>query len=120
MDTLFYDGNCSLCVKEMNKLEVLKDDTLTLTNINEMEISDSEKSKLFNRLHLQTDEGTMMTGFAANIRAWQHTKFRRYLWACTFPPLSWLGELGYRIWLKYYHYQKSRIDSSCSDENCRF
>lgn len=119
MDTLFYDGNCSLCIKEMNKLESLKDKNLTLTNIHQMQISDAEKDRLFSRLHLQTSDGQMLTGFKANIRAWRHTRFKKALWIFQFPPLSWFGELGYRVWLKYYHFQKSRSDKNCDNNNCK-
>ena len=32
-DTLYYDGQCPLCVKEMDKLRVIKDEQLQLVDI---------------------------------------------------------------------------------------
>lgn len=113
-DVLFYDGNCPICLKEINHLKTLAKSSLAFSNIWDMELDEQERSKLLSQLHVKTENGEVLTGFSANIRAWQHTKYRPILTLWRYPPLRWLGDLGYRIWLKYYQYQRSRcaVDSS--------
>lgn len=111
-DTLFYDGNCPICLKEIKHLQVLADDALVFKNIRELALEAEEEDKLLSQLHVKTATGEMLTGFSANIRAWQHTKYRPFLGLWYYPPFKWLGDLGYAIWLKYYHYQRNKCSVS--------
>lgn len=116
-DILYFDGNCPICLKEINHLKTIANPSLHFMNIHEMGLEEAEREKLLSELHVKTAEGEILTGFIANIRAWQHTKYRPLITPWRFPPLKWLGNLGYSIWLKYYQYQRSRcaIDSSRGD-----
>ena len=44
-DTLYYDGQCPLCVKEMDKLRVIKDEQLQLVDIHGLSEPDSPVDK---------------------------------------------------------------------------
>lgn len=107
-DTLFYDGNCPICLKEINHLKSLAKSSLTFVDIHTMALGEEQRNKLLSQLHIKTSDGEMVTGFMANIQAWQHTKYRPILTIWSYPPLCWIGKIGYAIWLKYYQYQKSR------------
>jgi len=87
-DILFYDGNCSLCAKEIKLLARHKDSTLMLVNIH----SDQKQQyaanftdlELLSVLHLKTANGEWLKGLDATVSAWKHTKF-----GWLFTPLRW-------------------------------
>lgn len=113
-DTLFYDGNCPICLKEINHLKSIANLSLAFANIWDMELSETERETLLSQLHVKTASGEMLTGFIANIHAWQHTRYGPILTIWRYAPLRWAGNLGYRIWLWYYQYQKSRCSIGSS------
>lgn len=75
-DTLYYDGQCPLCVKEMDRLRIIKDEQLQLVDIHQLSDPESpvDKDQLLRVLHLERD-GKMVTGIEANVAAWQHTRY---------------------------------------------
>ena len=102
-DTLFYDGACTLCAAEMNRLAKYASDDLRLVDIHELDGREAgvDKALLLSRLHLKTADGAWITGLGANIRAWQHTPFR-WLWRLLDLPLvDRFGRWGYEIWLRH-------------------
>ena len=101
-DTLYYDGQCPLCVKEMDKLRVIKDEQLQLVDIHGLSEPDSpvEKDQLLRVLHLERD-GHMVTGIEANVAAWQHTSYG-VLWRwMTWPLIRPIVELAYNRWARW-------------------
>jgi predicted DCC family thiol-disulfide oxidoreductase YuxK len=107
-DTLYYDGNCPICRKEMAHLDTLKEDSLQLLDIHQLPVSDARKQELLSVLHLKTSEGQEIKGYQANLRAWQHTRYAFWARLLSYPPLSWAGQLAYAVWLRYYHWRRSR------------
>lgn len=86
-DTLFYDGRCPLCAKEIRTLRRLQRGQLIFANIHEQnEHSQNLPSRenLLRRLHLMTSNGEWVTGLHATVRAWGHTGF-----GWLFKPLLW-------------------------------
>ncbi len=84
-DTLYYDGNCPLCLKEVARLRELADDDLALCDIFEAD-SDNlpDRDTLLRQLHLQTASGELLTGVDANVTAWKHTR-----WGFVFAWMQW-------------------------------
>ena len=78
MDTLFYDGQCPLCRREMRHLRKHADKDLTLVDIHELENPDSwpgvTRERLLRRLHLLRESGTFETGLEATVMSWGHTR----------------------------------------------
>jgi len=107
-DTLYFDGNCPICRKEMAHLDTLKDDSLQLLDIHQLPVSDARKQELLAVLHLSTADGQEIKGYQANLRAWQHTRYAFWARLFSYPPLSWAGQLAYAVWLRYYHWRRSR------------
>lgn len=108
-DTLYYDGQCPLCVKEMDRLARIKDDSLVLKNIHSLtdrgrEAESDEKlpdrDELLRVLHLERN-GQMIKGIEANIAAWEHTRFgwlwRSLRWPLIRPVAAWL----YNHWARW-------------------
>jgi len=75
-ETLYYDGACPLCAREMKHLAKLKRESLDLVDIHGLEITEEMPSKedLLLNLHLKRGE-EWVVGADANVAAWQHTRF---------------------------------------------
>ena len=90
MDTLFHDGQCPLCRREMDHLRQHADDGLRLVDIHELENPEFwpgvPAEDLLKRLHLLRESGAFETGPHATVRAWSHTGI-----GWLFSPLLWPG-----------------------------
>ena len=110
-DTLYYDGKCSLCNAEMNKLRVVKNDSLELVDIHTLDEDPSlpSRDELLRSLHLRTAQGSLMIGLDANVGAWDHTPFASRWRLLQSPVIRPFADLAYRLWARWrYHrlYQK--------------
>ena len=115
-DTLYYDGQCPLCVSEMDRLRRLKGPELSLRDIHALdaELDDDvdsynaatcntdrpDRDTLLRVLHLERD-GVFLTGVDANVAAWQHTRFG-WLWRwMTWPLIRPVVEIAYNRWARW-------------------
>lgn len=83
-DILYYDGQCPLCAKEMERLRALKDDHLELVDIHDLP-AEHNREELLRVLHLER-EGNYLTGIDANVAAWQHTRLG-WIWRLLTLPV---------------------------------
>lgn len=87
-DTLFYDGSCPLCSREIQHLSQRKRASLSLVNIHTMTEANApgniSKAQLMARLHLRLANGQWLTGLDATVAAWGHTNV-----GWLFAPLRW-------------------------------
>jgi predicted DCC family thiol-disulfide oxidoreductase YuxK len=99
-DTLFYDGQCSLCEAEMKRLRLHKPDTLQLLDIHQLQNDASLPcpDELLRNLHLKTADGRMLVGLEANIAAWQQTHLERFWSILELPLVHSAAKFGYRLW----------------------
>ena len=113
-DTLYYDGNCPLCRAEIAKLRRFSKNRIELRDVHQLEIGETgiEKADLLARLHLKTADGEWITGLKANIRAWQHTPFRRLWQVLDWPLVNRISYPCYELWLR------SRGTTACDAESC--
>jgi len=98
-DTLFYDGQCPLCAREISTLRKLQRGQLIFADIHGQGAGNPNlpgREALLRRLHLMTWTGEWITGLRANVRAWSHTPFgfllKPLLWPGIFQCASWLYE----------------------------
>lgn len=98
-DTLFYDGRCPLCAREIETLRKLQDGNLIFADIHEQYDGNPlipGQEALLRRLHLMTGTGDWVTGLEATVRAWSHTAlgflFKPLLWPMVFPIASRIYE----------------------------
>ncbi len=102
MDTLFYDGQCPICRREMDLLQSRLRQPATL-QLQDLHTASPEqgfpgKAELLANLHLLRDDGTWLTGLDANARAWSHTAWG-WLFAITrWPLIKPLSDWIYEIW----------------------
>ncbi len=97
-DTLYYDGQCSLCAAEIESLREERSDTLALVDIHTLKAPASERDALLRTLHLQRADGSWLTGADANVAAWQGTSKARFLQVLRWPLIRHGVDLVYRIW----------------------
>jgi predicted DCC family thiol-disulfide oxidoreductase YuxK len=102
-DTLYYDGNCALCNAEMARLRKLKADSLELVDIHSVagDCTLPDRDLLLRQLHLQTAQGSFVTGLEANISAWEHTAYGARWRLLRLPLVRHLAGFGYRIWASW-------------------
>lgn len=97
VDTLYYDGRCPLCHKEIKLLKKLTGGKLGFTDIHTGEHAIARDLLLLN-LHLQTADGSWVTGLDANVRAWSHTPVGWLFKWLRWRPFKPLADKIYRRW----------------------
>jgi len=100
-ETLYYDGACPLCAREMKHLAKLKRDSLNLVDIHQLDITPEMPSKedLLLNLHLKRGD-EWVVGADANVAAWQHTRYGM-LWAwLRWPLIKQIVDPVYAFWAK--------------------
>ncbi len=101
-DTLYYDGSCPLCRREIDKLSqysksVETVDIHTLENFSNL----PDKNALLQQLHLKTAQGEWLIGVDANIAAWKQTPFY-WLWRLLKLPLVHpVADKAYGFWARW-------------------
>lgn len=100
-DTLYYDGQCPLCSREMDVLAKMKSDELELVDIHGLSAVDiPPRNELLEVLHLKTRDGEWVTGVEASVSAWSSTRMG-WLWKLlTLPIISPIAKYTYAIWAK--------------------
>lgn len=105
--TLFYDGNCPLCTREMARLAELKDDGLRLQDIHQIDDYRGlpDRATLLRNLHLKTADGNLLTGVDANVAAWQGTRHSRLVGWTRWPLVKPLADAVYRWWAHWRYWR---------------
>ncbi|WP_210394763.1 thiol-disulfide oxidoreductase DCC family protein [Motiliproteus sediminis] len=120
LEHLYYDGRCPLCRREISQLARLCDPQLQLVDIHQLVSSDDpapglQRDQLLRNLHLRRSNGQWLVGLAANVAAWQHTR-----WGWLWRPLLWPGVYPvatrcYGYWARRrYRRLYGQCDGSCS------
>lgn len=120
-DTLFYDGSCPLCAREIRTLRRLQRGNLIFADVHEQPEDNQNlpsQENLLRRLHLMTWTGEWVTGLHANVRAWSHTPF-----GWLFKPLLWpvihpVAKRVYESWADR-RYDKKYLCAVESASECR-
>ena len=101
-DTLFYDGRCPLCMREVRVLAQISDPGLRLKNLHGLNGEPGEPSRLalLKTLHLRTGNGEWLTGVDATVRAWSHTRWGFLFRVLRWPLIGPLADAVYRFWAR--------------------
>lgn len=106
--TLFYDGQCPLCVKEIAALQSLNHDGhLCLENIHAEDFSQRypmlSVDSAERLLHGLTADGKWLTGLDVTVRAWHLVGKHRWLRVLRWPLVKPLADWAYRVFARYRH-----------------
>lgn len=105
-NTLYYDGQCPLCSKEMQRLGRLQDGDLRLVDIHSNPLPEGKtRAELLEVLHLRDANGDWMSGLDANVKAWQHTSWGWLFAWLRWPLIARIADRVYAIWARR-RYQK--------------
>lgn len=129
--TLYYDGDCPLCAREIQVLRKRASrERLTLVDISqsdfEVETTGHSKETLQNRLHAHFADGQWVTGLDATLWSWRAAGLDRWAAPLTWPVLRPVLELGYRLfcrlrphltWLPHPEGSQRCKDNQCSTSN---
>lgn len=101
--TLYYDGHCPLCRREMARLGEHRPDQLRLVDIHELgETADLPgRDTLLRTLHLQLSDGQLLTGVDANVTAWRYAGRGNWLAWLRWPLVRPLADLCYGFWARW-------------------
>jgi len=115
-DTLFYDGQCPLCMREVRLLTKIADDRLRLTDLHDVPDNPAEptRSERLQNLHLQTGDGQWLTGVDATVRAWSHTRWGPLFRVLRWPLIGRLADAAYRYWAQKRYQHRYGCDK-CTD-----
>lgn len=113
MDSLYYDGHCPLCRREIDLLTTLSDGALIAVDIHAMNPSmgPNEYDRRLAILHLQTAEGEWLTGLDATVRAWSHTRWGWILRPLRWPMFRTLADRVYASWAARRYARRRGCDS---------
>lgn len=105
-NTLYYDGQCPLCSKEMQRLGRLQNGDLRLVDIHRNPLpANKTRAELLEVLHLRDANGEWISGLDANVKAWQHTSWGWLFAWLRWPLIATIADRVYAIWARR-RYQK--------------
>lgn len=87
--TLYYDGQCNLCAREIGLLKRLSSKNTDFKDIHKIEnFTDlPTKEHMLKRLHLGTNHGEWFLGLNATIKIWRQTKYSFMVRILTIPGI---------------------------------
>lgn len=101
--TIYYDGNCPICRREIALYRRLRGANRLLWMDASVGISlgvGISCETAMRRFHVRDAQGRLFSGGAAFARLWRSLPAWRVLgWLFRWPPLSWLLEGAYRVFL---------------------
>ncbi len=101
--TVYFDGSCPLCTREI----ALYRRQAAAAALHWVDVSQPAElgsgldcQAAMRRFHVRDGQGRLHHGAAAFALLWRQFPGWRWLgWACSVPPMSWLAEGGYRLFL---------------------
>lgn len=108
--TVWYDGECPLCVREMALMRRLdRHRAINFVEIQSAVSCPADAETLMARFHAQERERDIVSGAAAFAAMWRAVPLLRPLGLLArVPPILWLLERGYRGFLKIRPWLKRR------------
>jgi predicted DCC family thiol-disulfide oxidoreductase YuxK len=97
--SLYYDGNCPLCSKEIAVLKHLTSEHIDFIDIHQTNDPQlPSKDILLQRLHLRKSNGDWLLGLDATAYAWAHTPYRMLFTLLRTWPFRSIADFAYTYW----------------------
>lgn len=104
MITVYFDGNCGLCNKEINfyrKITKSNPSLFNWANLHEPEILRGEsftKTEAMEILHVKGSDNQIYKGVYAFIVIWKNIKYMKWLgYLSSIPPITFILKFLYRL-----------------------
>ena len=97
--TLYYDGHCPLCSREINKLRKSVCEPISFVDVHEAELSKTQRTQFLKKLHFFKD-GKVLVGFEANLSLWLATRYGWFFSVLKLPLIFHFCDTIYNIWAK--------------------
>lgn len=101
--TVWYDGDCPLCVSEIGLIQRLdrKHGRIAAINLGGDGTCPLDRGTMLARFHAQEAGKPIVSGAAAFAAMWRHvTPFQPLGYLALFPPALWVMEAGYAVFLR--------------------
>jgi len=109
--TVWYDGTCPLCLREIALMRRLdRRDAIRFVDVVGGAACPLDSETLLARFHAQEEGGPIVSGAAAFAAMWRAIPaLRPFGQMARFPPLLWLLERFYRVFLKVRPWLQRRV-----------
>lgn len=125
MLTIFYDGTCPLCRKEMDALRLYDEgEQLVLVDINSDAFSahpDIDPQKAMTILHAKDDTGSVLLGLDVTAAAWKAVGKKPWVQCLRWPVIRWFADWSYILFANN-RYRLSWLltgQARCQDGACK-
>lgn len=117
---VFYDGDCPLCIREINMLRWLdKKNKILFTNIAASDFDATSTglawNDLMDRIHGRLPDGTMIEGVEVFRRLYSAVGFEWIVKATRWPGVSHLLDWAYKVFAK----NRLKWTGRCSKDSCK-
>lgn len=121
--TIFYDGACSVCAREMERYRKKdKLGRLKFFDVNQASFDfrryGLRPERLKDYIHAQDGQGKTVYGIDAFIWIWQAVGWRLLPFFVGFPLIKQVGKIFYRIFAKNRYLWGGREKLACSSKEC--
>lgn len=123
--TVFFDGHCPLCTKEIALLKQL--DTRQKLHFEDIHAIDFVYRYPYidvvaadRRLHGQLANGQIITGLDVTAQAWNLVGHHRWLQILRWPVIRWFADLAYLVFARFRHPIARLVGSKTCDDQCKF
>lgn len=122
--TIFYDGHCTLCSKEINQLKAY--DSNQLLSFEDIKAFDFiqrypyiDKLKANRLLHGQLSNGDMIYGLDVTCLAWKTVGKHRWLSILRWPVIRWFADLAYMFFARHRNFIAGLLSGDKKGPQCQ-
>lgn len=104
--TIYFDSHCPLCMKEMLQLRAAdKTGRIVFADLHAEGFSQRyphiNPQHAYDSLHVETDDGELLTGLDANCAAWQAVGKNAWLKILRWPVIRYFADIAYRFFARH-------------------
>ncbi len=104
--TLYYDGQCPLCSKEIKLLRTIQRGGLAFEDIHQLkDYTEESREKMLKMLHLRDSDGNWYIGADATVMAWSFTRFGGLFKPLRWPVIGSIVDVFYSAWARRRYYK---------------
>lgn len=122
--TVFIDGRCPLCTREMRYLKQLdRHNKLRLVDLHSAELNsefpDIDAKQANHILTAIDDNGRYLFGLDATYASWRAVGKGHWIAPLRWPGIRWLADLGYRLFARHRHRISRLLTGQSRCDSCQ-